>query len=237
MPPEIQEAIYDLHVRQDLNPLQTYQKLCQLIKERGNGIKPPAKSAFYNHIKRHLDPERTALMRIAKSQERADTRGGLRGVTISYLLEQFKREQENRKTLQKIIDKIDRTIKDGKAWVTLKDGTSIEVDMSPIDLSSLSKALGYLCKIRSEDQGLTEMVQGKVMEDMIAGIMNQCGRVMVVQMKEGREQVRTIVKGPQKEELVAVLDQIMAKTLEGMEKIYGEAVGEIATLIKSKIKG
>lgn len=228
MPPELQEAIYDLHVRQDLNRTQTYQRLCKMLKDRGGEIKPPAQSAFYNHIKRHLDPEKTALMRIAKNQERADTRGGLKGITISYLLDQFKREQENRKTLQEVIDKLKRKL-------VGQGGTGGTND--PEELADLSRALGYVMKVRQDDKGLTELVQSKVMEDMVAGIMNLCGRAMVVQMKEGREQVRTIVKGPQREELVAVLDQIMAKTLEGMEKIYGEAVGEIATLIKSKIKG
>lgn len=231
MPPELQEAIYDLHVRQDLNKLQTYQRLCKMLKDRGGEIKPPAQSAFYNHIDKHLDPEKTALMRIAKSQERADTRGGLKGITISYLLDQFKREQANRQILQDVIDKLKKKLVGEKG----KGGSKGTNDSE--ELSDLSRALGYVMKVRQDDKGLTELVQSKVMEDMVAGIMNLCGRVMVTQMKEGREQVRTIVKGPQREELVAVLDQIMAKTLEGMEKIYQEAVGEIATLIKAKNRG
>lgn len=238
MPPELQEAIYDLHVRQDLNPLKTYQKFCQILRERGGEIKPPSQNAFFNHLKKHLDPEKTALVRIAKSQERAEgNRGGLRGVTITYLLDQFRQEKENRRKLQAVIDKIDMTIRQGTMIIMTKSGSHVEVELPPIDLSNLSKALGYLMKVQAEDRGLTELVESKVLEDMVSGIMNMSGRAMVNRMRTARDEICTIIKGAQKEELVAVLDRAMAGTLEDMEKVYDGAVEEIATMIKSKFKG
>ena len=230
LPQEIQEQIWDMHVRQDLRPIQVYGQIKELLDEQG--IKAPAQASFYRHLTNHLDPEKMALARVARSADRVDTKGGLKGIALSYLVDQLNREKKNRDLLQGVIDKIKKSIDDGKAIITLKDGTSIQVDMGPFDLSTLAKALGYLVKIRSDDRGVTELVESKIMEDLVAGIVMMAGRAVVEGLRQVKDEMGPRLQARDREEIFGVLDKGFEQIMKSLEGVYQEAVSEVGTIVK-----
>ena len=230
LPQEIQEQIWDMHVRQDLRPIQVYGQIKELLDEQG--IKAPAQASFYRHLTNHLDPEKMALARVARSADRVDTKGGLKGIALAYLVDQLNREKANRSILQEVINRIRESIRTGKALVTLKDGSQVQVEMGAFDLSSLAKTLGYLIKVLSDDRGITELVESKIMEDLVAGIVMMAGRAVVEGLRAVKDEMGPRLQARDREEIFGVLDKGFEQIMKSLEGVYQEAVSEVGTIVK-----
>ena len=236
LPDDIQNQIYDLYVRRDLKAIAVWQQISHILQERG--VQPPPRSSFYNHLKHHLSPEKTALVHIAKTEDRFAESRGLKNIALSYLMSKFEDERQWREKLERVIDQIMQRLdeaEDGKGNVRkkrlpTKHGHIMVPEIQDKDMAALGRTLGVLVKIRGDDRGLSGLVQEKILEDLVSSVIYSFGTYIVKAFREAKDHLNIKLKGAMRDEIVPILDKCFQDVMQGADASYHTAVGDIKEL-------
>ena len=219
MSEDIKELIYELIVRQGVKPLPAYNEICEVLKSQG--LTPPGPPSFYTHCKKHLDPERSALMTIAKGEDRLNENAhGFDATLLDYLMRRWAEETSNRKALYKLIKKIDDMM-DRKDKEALGAG----------DLAKVGTALANAVKVLQEGH-LTMLVQDKVINDLLLGIVNKVETEVVKGLRRAADILA--IKTKNGDVIRQTLEDEMHKIIKESEGIYNLANQQLVALREYK---
>lgn len=204
LPEDVRELIYELIVRQGVKPLPAYNEICEVLKEQGQN--PPNQRSFYIHVRKHLDPERSALMTMAKNADRLnESARGFDQTLLAYLVSRWEEEKDNRKSLQNLIKKINHQV-DQQGKEALNAG----------DLAKIGTALANAVKVLQEGN-LQSKVLGKVLLDIIAGLSFNMEREVVLGIKKACEVLVIKTKGG--DEVRRIMEDTMHEIIANCENI------------------
>lgn len=216
LPDDLQDLIYDLLVRQKVKPGPAYTEVAKILKDRG--LNPPNRSSFYTHAKSHLDPERSALMTIARSEDQlSESARGFDNVLFAYLLKKWEEEKGNRQSLQNLIKKIDKQVDSGK--------------LDANDLAKLGGALSYAVKTLQEGN-LIVLVQSKVINELLAGIIYSVEKEVAIKLRQTRDTLLLKVKPG--EEAKRIIDETLSSIVKSCEEIYQMSIHQLESLKEYK---
>jgi hypothetical protein len=209
---DIQDLIYDLLIRQGVKAHSAYIKVCKALKEQG--LNPPNRSSFYTHVKSHLDPERSALMTIARGEDQmSESARGFDNILFAYLLKKWEEEKGNRQSLQNLIKKIDKQVDTGK--------------LDANDLAKLGGALSYAVKTLQEGN-LIVLVQSKVINELLAGIIYSVEKEVAIKLRQTRDTLLLKVKPG--DEAKRLIDEALSSIVKSCEDIYQMSIHQLENL-------
>ena len=212
LPDDLQDLIYDLLVRQKVKPGPAYTEVAKVLKDRG--LNPPNRSSFYTHAKSHLDPERSALMTIARSEDQlSESARGFDNVLFAYLLKKWEEEKGNRQSLQNLIKKIDKQVDSGK--------------LDANDLAKLGGALSYAVKTLQEGN-LISLVQNRIIEDLLNGVIFSVEREVAMTLRKTRDTLLLKVKPG--EEAKRLIDEALSTIIKACEDACKMAIHQLEIL-------